>query len=275
MIRGRHLSGRVLGIVACLVAVQCLALTSAAAEDVNGGRIVSNVRDGTTLTLEFQADGLPEGTTIDPDSVVVTVDGKPVPSQADDAGSSTTGVRRAILAIDTSHSMAVGGKIEAAKAAATTFLDALDGYEVGLVAFADTATVVLPPTNDRERLASAIESLTTSDSLGTALFDGIASAIDQTSGADSTSVLVLSDGKQFGPSTATSDSVVAKAKAAHVAIDSVYIGGGVTPASLTTLASETNGKVITAALQTSPKCSNRRLPTSPRECSSPRNFRVT
>jgi tight adherence protein B len=246
MTRGRRLAGRVLGVIVCVAVAQPLTGSWTAAADVNGGRIVSNVREDSTLNLVFQADGLPAGTTIDPESVVVTVDGETVTSEASDAGSGVIGTRRAILAIDTSHSMAAGGKIDAAKAAATTFLDALDGYEVGLVTFADSAAVALPPTDDRGLVGNAIEQLSTSDALGTALFDGIAAAIDQTSGADSTSVLVLSDGKQFGPTTATNESVVDKATAAHVAIDSVYIGGGAIPPSLTSLASETNGKVVTA-----------------------------
>jgi tight adherence protein B len=242
MTKGRRLAVLVLGIAV----VGLSSATGAAGATENGGRIVSNIRDGGSLNLVFQADGLAPDTTIDPDSVVVTVDGVEVERTVKDAGSSVTGTRRAVLAIDTSHSMASGGKIEAAKDAAKNFLGALDGYEVGLVTFADSASVALPPTPDHALVTQAIDQLTTSDTLGTALYDGISAAVEEAAGADSSSVLVLSDGRQFGETDVTSDDVGTQATTDQVPIDSVYIGGGAAPASLTALATATNGKVVTA-----------------------------
>jgi tight adherence protein B len=238
--------GRRLLAVGLAVGVAVLASASIAVAADPQARIVSNSRDGSTLSLVFRADGLPAGTTIDPASVVVTVDGKKVDSQVKDQGAADS-TTRVVLAIDTSKSMATGGKIDAAKLAAHAFLDTLPAtVEVGVVTFGDATFVALPPTADHAAAAAEIDKLQIGANVGTALFDGTASAIDQAAGVDAPSVLVLSDGKEFGNSTTTQDDVVTKANAAHVAIDAVYIGTGTPPPSLTGLTDGTNGLLATA-----------------------------
>jgi tight adherence protein B len=210
-------------------------------------RIVSNSRAGSTLSLVFRADGLPAGTSIDPTSVKVTVDGKSVKPQLKDQGAAGT-TTRVVLAIDTSRSMAANGKIDFAKAAAHTFLDSLPAAdEVGIVTFADTAQVTLPPTPDHAAVGAAIDKLQIAAKVGTALYDGTAYAIDQAAGVDAPSVLVLSDGQEYGNSATTQGDVVTKAGTAHVAIDAVYIGSGAAPASLAGLTAPTKGLLATAA----------------------------
>jgi tight adherence protein B len=238
--------GRRLLAAGLAVGIAVLSSASAVVAADPQARIVSNSRDGSTLSLVFRADGLPAGTAIDPASVVVTVDGKKVVSHIKDQGASDT-TTRVVLAIDTSRSMAASGKIDAAKAAATTFLDTLPaGVEVGVVTFGDTAAVALAPTADHTAAAAQIAKLQIGANIGTALFDGTASAIDQTSGVDAPSVLVLSDGKEFGNSTTTQDDVITKAGVAHVAVDAVYIGTGTPPPSLAGLTEGTNGLLATA-----------------------------
>jgi tight adherence protein B len=238
--------GRRLLAVGLAVGVAVLSSASVAVAADPQARIVSNSRAGSTLSLVFRADGLPATTRIDPASVSVTVDGKKVDSQVKDQGTSGT-TTRVVLAIDTSHSMAAGGKIDAAKAAAHTFLNSLPAtVEVGLVTFGDSAQVTLPPTPDHATAAAEIDKLQVGTKIGTALYDGAAYAIDQAAGVDAPSVLVLSDGQEFGNSTTTQDDVVTKAGAAHVAIDAVYIGTGAAPASLAGLTTPTNGTLVSA-----------------------------
>lgn len=69
-----------------------------------------------------------------------------------------------ILAIDISGSMrsqdVLPTRLEAAKAAATTFLNSLpDRMRVGLVAFAGFASLLVPPTTERHRIADVIDGL--------------------------------------------------------------------------------------------------------------------
>jgi Ca-activated chloride channel family protein len=86
-----------------------------------------------------------------------------------------------MLAIDVSRSMmatdVLPSRIEAAKSAAKAFVDLLPSrINVGLVKFAGTASVVAPPTTDRETVKTAIDLLELADS--TATGDGIASSLD-------------------------------------------------------------------------------------------------
>jgi Ca-activated chloride channel family protein len=85
-----------------------------------------------------------------------------------------------VLAMDVSGSMqatdVTPSRLDAAKAAATTFVDQLPaGFRVGLVAFATDARIVLAPTSDRAQVHSAIANLTAGG--GTALGDAIALSI--------------------------------------------------------------------------------------------------
>ena len=85
-----------------------------------------------------------------------------------------------ILAMDVSGSMMATdvspSRLDAAKAAATTFVDQLPaGFRVGLVAFATDARIVLAPTGDRAQVHDAIANLTAGG--GTALGDAIALSV--------------------------------------------------------------------------------------------------
>jgi len=83
----------------------------------------------------------------------------------------TMDVSRSMLAEDVSPN-----RLNAAKSAAQDFLNLLPtGFNVSLVAFAGTATVVVPPTVDRGTVAAAIENLEVAPS--TAIGEGIYSAL--------------------------------------------------------------------------------------------------
>ena len=86
-----------------------------------------------------------------------------------------------MLALDVSGSMCSTdvkpNRIEAAEQAAGAFIKAQSGGpRIGLVAFASTAAVLVPPTADTQQLLSALDSLTTAG--GTAIGDGILASLD-------------------------------------------------------------------------------------------------
>lgn len=86
-----------------------------------------------------------------------------------------------ILTIDVSRSMCstdvTPNRLAAAEVAARKFVDDQPGgTRMGIVAFAGSAQIIVPPTDDRGRLYDAIDGLTTS--MGTAIGNGVLSSID-------------------------------------------------------------------------------------------------
>jgi Ca-activated chloride channel homolog len=86
-----------------------------------------------------------------------------------------------LLAIDVSRSMCatdiLPSRLEAAEAAALSFIQRQkSSTQIGIVAFAGFAEVILPPTTDQEALQDAVESLMTGRR--TAIGSGILKAID-------------------------------------------------------------------------------------------------
>ena len=111
-----------------------------------------------------------------------------------------------MVAIDISGSMAATdvppNRLEAAKAAATAFVDELpDSVNVGVVAFAGTGVVVAPPSTDHGQAQEQITALTPGRG-GTAIGEAVFSSLDQVermsaqSDGDQvpTRVVLLSDG---------------------------------------------------------------------------------
>lgn len=86
-----------------------------------------------------------------------------------------------ILVFDVSGSMNATDveptRLRAAQDAAHTFLDRIPGgFRVGIVSFAETARVVLPPTDDRDQAHSAVDTLRAVG--GTAMGDALMLALD-------------------------------------------------------------------------------------------------
>jgi Ca-activated chloride channel homolog len=86
-----------------------------------------------------------------------------------------------MLALDVSGSMCSTdvkpNRITAAEQAASAFIQSqAGGPRIGLVAFASTAVVLVPPTTDTRQLLSALGGLTTSS--GTAIGEGIVTSLD-------------------------------------------------------------------------------------------------
>lgn len=105
-----------------------------------------------------------------------------------------------VLALDTSASMlaedVAPDRFTAAKEAATAFVERLpDGFDLALVAFAGTSSVVVPATDDGARVTRAIDRLELSG--GTALGDALLSSVAAASvrlGGVPASVVLLADG---------------------------------------------------------------------------------
>lgn len=105
-----------------------------------------------------------------------------------------------VVALDTSTSMWAQDvepyRFAAAVEAATRFVrDLPDGFDVGLVSFAGTATLQVPPTRDHERVVAALGRLELAG--GTALGDAVHASLDALAapGGDPTgAVVLLADG---------------------------------------------------------------------------------
>jgi len=166
-----------------------------------------------------------------------------------------------VLVIDASDSMTktdvAPSRLAAAEAAARAFLTQLPtGFRVGLVAFAQEPDIVLTPTTDRDRAASATETLTTAS--GTAIGDGLSSALDvvqadwRSNGSGPAAVVLLTDGVDTG-STVAPLRAASRAKSLGVPVFTVAVGavssgsGGANVGLLTQMADVTGGRTFSAA----------------------------
>jgi tight adherence protein B len=200
------------------------------------------------VTFLFTTAGLEQGQTVDPASLEVTVDGNSLPATAtfigDAVAQEEAAARKAMLVLDTSGSMAADGKLEAAKEAARAYLSAVPGdVRVGLVTFADDATVAVQPTTDRGSVRSAIDGLSAQGA--TAMYDATALAVRTLGEEGSRSVVLLSDGEDEGSST--KPAAAAKAvSSSGVALDAVSLGEGEQATQLAALAKAGDGSMVTA-----------------------------
>ncbi|MBX3286092.1 MAG: VWA domain-containing protein [Actinobacteria bacterium] len=178
-----------------------------------------------------------------------------------------------MLALDTSSSMRATdiapNRLEVAISAAQDFVgDAPDGYRIGLVTYGSTASVVVPPTTDREILSRSLDQLQAGGA--TATGDAVLAALDALQGAADPgavvtgddgayqAIVLLSDG--YSTEGATLEEVAAKAKDQDVPIFTVAYGtpDGVLgsgpdaspvpsdPASMAQLAEATGGRTYEA-----------------------------
>jgi tight adherence protein B len=165
------------------------------------------------VRLVFSAPGLPAGVRLDAGTVRVTADGQALRATAQPTGTGPTAQptgtgptgaqrssppRAAMIVLDASGSM-VGAGLAAARAAALGYSRNLPAdVLVGLVTFAGSPRLALPPTTDRAALAAALAWVQAGGP--TALYDGLrlaASALAAASpaGGGQRRLVVLSDGK--------------------------------------------------------------------------------
>lgn len=234
----------VLGAVPLLLAMSMTMPLSAHAAD-DGGRIDHvETADGEVNVL-FSVPGLPSGVSADPDTLTVTMDGSAVEAEATPVQESGQSVRRtALLAIDVSISMR-GTKFAGAKQAALAYIDNAPGdVYVGLVTFASDVATVQEPTQDREALTSAVDSLQLTPA--THLYDGVLQSLDVAGGDGQRSVLLLSDGKDT--TTTGLDTVLREAENSGVRVDVVSLDQRLAPNSpLNQISAVTAGTVTSTS----------------------------
>ena len=176
-----------------------------------------------------------------------------------------------LVAVDVSRSMLADDvapdRLTAAKDAAREFVGRLpEEFNVGLVGFAGSASVFVPPVTDRAQLTGGIERLSDGSAgrAGTAIGDAIAASLEQIRGLDAAAgedvpparVVVLSD----GANTAGQDPAEAARLATElgVPVDTISfgtaagtIGGGqqvpVDGETLRSIADATGGRYFEAA----------------------------
>ncbi len=233
------------GPLAAAGALVLLAATPALAQPE--GRIASIQPVEETLEIVFTASDLPPGASLDPAvGDRVELDGAPLPSTAEPIGGETAQVARAsMLTMDTSGSMNEGGRLASAKVAANAFLDSVPAdVAVGLVTFADTASVLVQPTTDRAAVRTVVDGLTANGA--TALYDATKLSVESLGTAEVRSVVLLSDGQNEGGTT-TLEQAVAAVQTSGATVDAVAIGTD--PAligPLQAIAAAGNGTVITS-----------------------------
>jgi Ca-activated chloride channel homolog len=137
-----------------------------------------------------------------------------------------------VLAIDVSGSMAADDvspyRLRAAQDAALRFADRIPrAYQVGLVSFSGGASVIVPPTTDRDQLRAGIESLVPqgATAIGDAIGASLQSIQESQGGAarpEAARILLLSDGSNTqGISVGEA---VDRAQAAEVPVFTVALG---------------------------------------------------
>jgi Ca-activated chloride channel family protein len=138
-----------------------------------------------------------------------------------------------VMAIDVSGSMAATdvepSRIEAARTAASQFVELLPKkFELGLVVFNQTATAVVPPTNDHASVTAAIATLRPNGgtAIGEAIYTALNSLASMPQAANSTApsarVVLMSDGSTNAGRP--NDQAAAAAAAAHVPVTTIAYG---------------------------------------------------
>lgn len=155
----------------------------------------------------------------------------------------------AVLAVDVSNSMA-GEPLQTALAATRTFVEGVPAsMPVGILAFAETATVLSPVTDDRAAVASAATSLSATTSQGTALYDAIAAGVQMFGGSSGQhNLIVVTDGRNT-TGTDDLDAAVRAANDAGVSVFTIGFAGSTTDdVTLEALAGRTGGEFASITL---------------------------
>jgi tight adherence protein B len=233
-------------LLALLSTLGLLALSTAApAWAAAKGRILQVTSADGKVTLLFSGVDLAAGSSIDPSSISVTVNGKAVAATAAPVSAASTKVQRtAIICIDTSGSM-LGARLAGAKSAAATFLSSLPkDVSVGLVTFSSTARVDVAPTLNRGQVSSAVQGLVAKGD--TALYDAAKLAASTAGTRGARTVLLLSDGKDEGSKTGL-PATISAVKTSGVLISAVALGAeAAAQQPLAQIAAASGGSVIRA-----------------------------
>jgi Ca-activated chloride channel family protein len=189
--------------------------------------------------------GQPVG--VDPKQIQLAEGGQVVqPGQVSAVGS--VNQLTTMLVMDVSGSMNNGGKLDAAKQAARTYVDQMrTGDRAGLISFNTVITTAQTITSDRQALYAAIDSLKAQND--TAMFDALQKAIDVLKPvAGRKAIIILTDGLD-NSSTLSNQDVIASVGPGGISISTIGLGDpaagknffGVNEASLRDLAIQAGG----------------------------------
>jgi VWFA-related protein len=235
------------------------ALTPAAAQDEGGGPQIAVVNVDSTafpmLTLKLSivdANGQPvRGLTSG--ALLVKEDGKPAEvTSLKDIAEQELGIG-VVLVIDVSGSMA-GAPIEAARAAATGFVDGLGpNDQVAILTFDRTVKTLLPFSANKSDADTIIRNLAQTPGGATALYDAALQGVRTaaTSTLSRRLVVLLSDGKEYvanGQTTSLSgrDTAYKEAAAKGVTVHTLGLGNQIDEDYLHKLAGLTGGVYLAA-----------------------------
>lgn len=242
---------RSLGATVALTAL-AVALPSAAFAEGRASATISGVKtvEG-TLQFLFTAQGLPPGSTLDPNSIVVqagdvTFDATAAVGTPNNVNTGKAPLRETMVVLDTSGSMA-GDGIAAARSAALSYMQSVPAdVRLGLVTFSAQPHVVLRPTTSRASFKNAIQRITAGGE--TSLYDGVVTAVDTLDNGPADAqrrLLVLSDGEDTASTHTLADAINA-VKSASVPADVVAFRLPGSQAVLNDIAAGSSGKVLGA-----------------------------
>jgi VWFA-related protein len=167
--------------------------------------------------------------------------------QAGDQGPVST-----VLAIDRSGSMLDYGKLDAAKAAATAFVDRMRPQDsTGLVVFNTQVETLQPITSDKGALRDAINRLQAFND--TAMYDALAESVSMLSGVSGRrAIIILSDGLD-NMSQQTADDIIGSIAQAEISVYAIGLGdptaapgstSGIDEAALRAIAEQSRGEYM-------------------------------
>ena len=213
---------------------------------------ISNVKSQPgVVQFVFSAGNLTNGDTLNPKSVVVSVNGKTLPATASPTqvvdASGAAPLREVILTLDVSGSMQ-GAGIAAARSAAITYARSLPpDVRVGLLTFSDVPHTLLAPTVDRAALKAAIGTVRAGGN--TALYDGVVAAAAAMRGLPPNSVrrlVILSDGDDTSSKHSLADATQSLVSGG-IAADVVAFRLPGDRSALNSIASQSHGQVLPAS----------------------------
>jgi tight adherence protein B len=235
------------GILPSLALILAACLAAAPAKGAIAGLQVSE-GSGATFPARSLVLSVPGGS-LQPSQVHVGENGHAVGSlivrRIAHAGAGDFGI---VLAIDVSPSMQ-GNALNEAMAAARALASQRSGQQqLGVLAFDQTATVLLPLTADAHAITAAL-ARTPAIGPGTHIYDALSTALQQLAAARDAAgaVILLSDGADRG-STGSEQAVAAAARAGHISLYTVGVRDPTfDPSSLSMLARDGGGQFVEAS----------------------------
>ena len=174
----------------------------------------------TVYVAVVDEDGQPVG--VNPSRLVIEENDVPIPLNQIQ-GTGEVGPLTTMLVMDVSGSMHVDGKLEAAKAAATAYVDQMrPGDQVGLLTFSTEIKYVQAVTTDRRAMVNAINALI---GIGdTAMYDALIQAVDILETMDGRkAIIALTDGLD-NQSAAVPEDVLQRIGPSGLSISTIGLG---------------------------------------------------